>query len=446
MKSRRTFLRNSALTALGSGLVFSTPLEAIARLRKTVSPNDKIRMGLIGCNGMGWSDMSSLLKLSEVDCVALCDVDENVLRKRTADVEKITGKKPNVYTDYRKMLDAKELDAVVIGTPDHWHCLPFVDACEMGLDIYSEKPLANSIGECYIMENAAKKHNRIVQIGQWQRSTPHFMSAIDYIHSGKLGNIRTVKVWAYMAWMKSIPVQPDSNAPEGVDYNFWLGPAKERPFNPNRFHFNFRWYWDYAGGLMTDWGVHLVDIALWGMNAKAPKSIMSAGGKFAYPNDAMETPDTQQAIYEYDNFNMLWDHAVGIDGIHHNRNHGIEFVGNNGTLVVDRGGWEVFPEQSGSGNKKEYLIEKIPVRNNEGSGLDEHTKNFVDCMKSRNQTRCNAETGSIAAINAHMGNIAFKTNQKIFWDNKARKFINNEMANNQLYPEYRKPWKLPKNY
>ncbi|MDH5400829.1 MAG: Gfo/Idh/MocA family oxidoreductase, partial [Cyclobacteriaceae bacterium] len=399
---------------------------------------------LIGCKGMGWADMNSLLKNAEVDCIALCDVDQSVLDERAADVEKITGKKPKLYKDYRKLLENKDLHAVVIGTPDHWHCLPFVDACEVGLDAYSEKPLANSIGECMIMQKAANKYNRVVQIGQWQRSTPHFQHAIDYIHSGAIGKIRTVKVWAYMGWMKSIPVKPDGPAPEGVDYDFWLGPATKRPFNPNRFHFNFRWYWDYAGGLMTDWGVHLVDIALWGMNAVAPKSIMSSGGKFAYPDDAMETPDTQQAIYEYDDFIMLWDHAVGIDGIHHNRNHGIEFVGNKGTMVVDRSGWEVFPEVGGPPEKKEYLTEKLPYHSNLGSGLDAHTKNFVECIKSREQPRCNTDVGSLAAVNAHMGNIAFKTGRKVFWDNTTKQFKGDEQANGLLLPEYRKPWKIPK--
>ena len=144
--------------------------------------------------------------------------------------------------------------------------------------------------------------------------------------------------------MKPVPVKPDSAPPAGVDYDMWLGPAPRRPFNPNRFHFNFRWFWDYAGGLMTDWGVHEIDIALWVMDAKAPKSVMASGGKFAYADDASETPDTLQAVFEYDGFNMLWEHATGIDGGNYGRTEGIAFIGNNGTLVVNRGGWEILPE------------------------------------------------------------------------------------------------------
>ena len=184
------------------------------------------------------------------------------------------------------MLENKDIDAIIVGTPDHWHCLNMVDACEAGKHIYQEKPIANSIEECNVMVKAAKKYNRIVQVGQWQRSGSQYDEAIKYVQSGKLGNIRLVKCWSYQGWMKPVPVVPDSAPPEGVDYKMWLGPAPQRPFNKNRFHFNFRWFWDYAGGLMTDWGVHEIDIALYAMNVKAPKSIIASGGKFAYPNDA----------------------------------------------------------------------------------------------------------------------------------------------------------------
>ena len=166
---------------------------------------------------------------------------------------------------------------------------------------------------------ARRSGERIVQVGQWQRSGPQYAEALEYVRSGKLGNIRVVKVWAYQGWMKPVPALPDAPAPAGVDYDMWLGPSPKRPFNPNRFHFNFRWFWDYAGGLMTDWGVHEIDIALLAMNASAPKSVMASGGKFAYPDDASETPDTLQAVFEYDGFNMLWEHATGIDGGHYGR-------------------------------------------------------------------------------------------------------------------------------
>ncbi|QIP14217.1 Gfo/Idh/MocA family oxidoreductase [Spirosoma aureum] len=443
--TRRHFLRNSALTATGAGLISLPTLEAIASQRKKTSPNDKLQLGLIGCNGMGWSDLRSHLLMSDVECVALADVDQSVLDKRAADVQKMQQNRPQLFKDYRKLLENKDIDAVIIGTPDHWHCMAMIDAVSAGKHVYVEKPLANSIEECNLMLAAARKYNKIVQVGQWQRSGSHYEKAIDYIRSGKLGNIRLVKVWAYQGWMNPVPVRPDSAPPAGVDYDMWLGPAPKRPFNPNRFHFNFRWFWDYAGGLMTDWGVHEIDIALYAMNAKAPKSVMASGGKLAYPDDASETPDTLQAVYEYDGFNMLWEHATGIDGGNYGRTEGIAFIGNNATLVLNRDGWSLLPETQTKNNVKVYKVEDIPDQARNGDYLNEHTKNFVQAIKTNNAgiLKCGIETGSIAAINAHMGNIAYKTGRKVYWDATAKGFKNDPQANALLSAHYHNGWKLP---
>ncbi|MEM1136026.1 MAG: Gfo/Idh/MocA family oxidoreductase [Bacteroidota bacterium] len=442
--SRRKFVQHAAMLT-GAGLASTVPLEVLARNKKRVAPSEQIRFGVIGCKGMGWSNMRAHLKMDEVECVALCDVDQSVLDMRTADVEKAIGKKPKQYKDYRKMLDDKEIDAVIIGTPDHWHCLNMIAACEAGKDVYVEKPLANSITECNIMQKAADRHNRIVQVGQWQRSGKHYAQAIDYVRSGKLGKIRLVKVWAYQGWMKPVPVKPDTNVPEGVDYTMWLGPAPTRPFNENRFHFNFRWFWDYAGGLMTDWGVHEIDIALYAMNAIAPKSVIASGGKFAYPDDASETPDTLQAVFEYENFNMLWEHATGIDGGNYGKAEGIAFIGNNGTLVVNRNGWEIIPETSWEDGKQVYDMSAIPPQNRMGNPLEEHAQNFVAAVKSRDKSglKCSIESGSVAAINAHMGNIAFKTGRKVYWDKEKGIFKNDEEATKLITPVYHNKWQLP---
>jgi len=249
--SRRDFIRSASVTT-GASLFSFTPLELLASQRKRVSANDKLQLGVIGCKGMGWSDLRSHLQMSEVECVALADVDQSVLDQRAADVQTARGNRPQLYKDYRKMLENKDIDAVIVGTPDHWHCLALTDSLAAGKHVYCEKPLANSIEECNIMLAAAKRAGKIIQIGQWQRSGSHYEKAIEYVRSGKLGNIRLVKVWAYQGWMEPVPVKPDSAPPAGVDYDMWLGPAKKRPFNPNRFHFNFRWFWDYAKGLMTD--------------------------------------------------------------------------------------------------------------------------------------------------------------------------------------------------
>ncbi|UFH52613.1 Gfo/Idh/MocA family protein [Spirosoma sp. KNUC1025] len=443
--TRRHFLRKSAVAATGAGLISLPTLEAIASQRKRISPNDKLQLGVIGCNGMGWSDLRSHLLLSDVECVGVADVDQSVLDKRATDVETIQHKRPQLFKDYRKMLENKDIDAVIIGTPDHWHCMAMTDAVSAGKHVYCEKPLANSIEECNLMLSAARKSNKLVQVGQWQRSGSHYAKAIEYVRSGKLGNIRLVKVWAYQGWMNPVPVRPDSAPPAGVDYDMWLGPAPKRAFNPNRFHFNFRWFWDYAGGLMTDWGVHEIDIALYAMNAKAPKSVMASGGKLAYPDDASETPDTLQAVYEYEGFNMLWEHATGIDGGNYGRTEGIAFIGNNATLVLNRDGWELLPETETKNGIKVYKVEDIPKQARNGDYLNEHTKNFVQAIKANDASmlKCGIETGSIAAINAHMGNIAYKTGRKVYWDAAAKGFKNDPQANALIAAHYHNGWKLP---
>lgn len=441
-RNRRNFIKKSSLALAGSGAAFLFPMELLATMRKRVGANDRINIGLIGCNGMGFSDLSSMLKISETNVIALCDVDEEVLKKRTADLEKAGIKKPMWYRDYRKLLENKDIDVVIIGTPDHWHCLQLTDSLQAGKDVYCEKPIANSVQEANIMLDYVGSSDRMVQIGQWQRSQPHFVDAINFVHSGKLGNIRLAKAWAYQGWMKPVPVLPDTTAPEGVDYKMWLGPAPERPFNPNRFHFNFRWFWDYAGGLMTDWGVHLIDYALYGMKAGTPKSVMALGGKFAYPDDASETPDTLQTVFEYDDFSILWEHATGISEGNYGRNHGIAFIGNNGTLVLDRGGWEVIAEEDGNPSVKR--MEGLPIQQNKGNGLDLHTVNFVEAVKSRDASKLNApiKVGYDAALVSHMGNIAFKTGNRIYWDENSGKFKQEE-ANRFLNANYQNGWKLP---
>jgi len=436
MTTRRSFIQTSAKAVAGAGLAAALPLEALAKMKKGISANDKINVGVIGVNGMGWSDTSSFMKIPEINIAALCDVDDNVLNYRKYELAK-SGKQTKTYSDYRKMLENKDLDVIIIGTPDHWHCLQMVEACEAGKDVYVEKPIGNSIEECNVMVAAQKKYNKAVQVGQWQRSMPHFVDALNFIKTGKLGKIRTVKAWAYQGWMKNIEVKPDGAAPTGVNYDMWLGPATKRPFNPNRFHFNFRWFWDYAGGLMTDWGVHLIDYALLGMDASFPKSAVALGGKYAYPDGAHETPDTLATVYEFDGYNMIWEHAQSISNGNYGKDHGISYIGNNGTLVLWRGGWEVIPD--------EKRMEAVPYQPNKGSGLDLHTVNFVEAVKSRklDKLSCPIQAGAHTALVCQMGNISYKTGSKVSWDVSKSKF-NEEKANAFLAAKYNNGYKLPK--
>lgn len=429
--SRRTFIRSASTIMAGTGLLATLPSSL-----RAFAPSDRINVAAIGINGMGWADLNAILKNPYAQCVALCDVDKNVLDKKVAELTQ-RGYKVKAYSDYRKLLEDKDIDAVIIGTPDHWHCLQMTDALAAGKDVYVEKPCGNSIAEIKAMVAAQERTKRVVQVGQWQRSQQHFKDAVAFVHSGKLGQVRLVKAWAYMGWMHSIPKQPDGNPPAGVDYKSWLGPSEIKPFNPNRFHFNFRWYWDYAGGLMTDWGVHLLDYALLGMKAENPKSVMAAGGKFAYPDDAAETPDTLTTVYQFDTFNIQWEHAIGIDGGPYGRDHGIAFIGNNGTLVLDRNGWEVIPEKG----KMEAVARQKAV----DKGLDLHAVNFLEVIKSRKLEDLNTpiQAGAHVATVAQLGNIAYKTGKKLNWDAANTRFDDAE-ANKYLAAQYHNGYSLPK--
>ncbi len=438
MTNRRDFIRTSGTVAAGVAVASMVP----GTVSCASKANEKIVVGAIGINGMGYSDLRAILGQENVECAAVCDVDQSVIAKRLPQITEINkGIQPDVYSDYRKLLERKDIDAVIIGTPDHWHALIMIEACQAGKHVYVEKPMSNSIHEAFLMEKAAKKYKRVVQLGQWQRSDPHWRAVFDYVQSGVLGNIRTVKIWTYLDWIVPPPVIEDTPVPEGVDYDLWLGPAPSRAFNKNRFHFHFRWFWDYAGGLMTDWGVHLLDMALAGMNSDMPVSAMSSGGKLAFPESAIETPDTQQVIYEFGNFNVIWDHAMGIGMGDWKRDHGLAFIGNNGTLVVDRGGWEVYSEKGKDGLK----IEEITRQPGTNQGLALNMENFVKCIRANDRnTNANPTIGRAVACMSHMGNIAYKTGSKIYWDAEKSEFKANEEATRMITPVYRDPWKLPK--
>ncbi|MFB3829268.1 MAG: Gfo/Idh/MocA family protein, partial [Bryobacteraceae bacterium] len=235
-----------------AGALASTLYAARARAA-LVAPSDRIRIGLIGCGGISNADSNAFLAHPDTEIVAACDVDGSRLDKAVERIGKIRGKKPEAVRDFRRVVERKDIDACVVCTPDHWHALITVTACQAGKDVYVEKPLAASIGEGRIMRDTARQYRRVVQMGTQWRSSGHFGDAVEFVRSGKLGKVRQVRCWAYLDWVKDCGSPADGAAPAGVDYDMWLGPAPLRPFNQNRFHFNFRWFWDYAGGLMTDW-------------------------------------------------------------------------------------------------------------------------------------------------------------------------------------------------
>lgn len=433
MTTRRDFLRQSG-AAVAAGLILPETIWAKTATTR-VSANDQLNVALIGCRGMGWYNLEDTMNHPGLNCIGLCDIDQRILNSRAADAEKKWGKRPELYGDYRRLLERKDLDAVIIGTPDHWHCLMMTDACSSGKDVYVEKPIANSIAECDAMVKAAQRYGRVVQVGQQQRSSHMWRRMKEYIDSGRLGTISQVNIWANFSYAAILRPVPDAVPPQEVDFDMWLGPAPKRTFNENRFHGSWRMFWDYGGGLMTDWGVHLLDMALWGMNVTdMPRRVMGSGGNFAFPENIAETFDTLNVIYEFDKFNIRWSNTT-IESGPYGMNYGLEFKGTNGTLIVNRERMEVIPQNG----KTEPLTDK--PSNNEHY---DHTTDFINCIKSRNtDTACPITNGSLCAKYAQIGNIAARTGESLTYNDREKTF-NSKAANKFITPEYRKPWRLPK--
>ena len=439
--TRRDFLSNTSKLLAASGLAgFTTSPLPTNTGKKENSAADKIVVALIGCRNMGFGDLQNALKIEGVECGAICDVDTEILEKRSADVSKLQGKSPIQYKDYRKLMENKDINAVIIGTPDHWHCLPFIAACEAGKDIYVEKPLANSIAECELMVAVARKYNRVVQVGQQQRSGTHWKQAMDFMNAGGIGQLRKVNVWSNFNYGVGQPKIPDEAPPTTVDYDTWLGPAPKRSFNKNRFHGSWRMFWDYGGGLMTDWGVHLIDMALWAKQiTELPISVSVTGGNFSHPDRAHETFDTMSVGYQLKDYTINWEHTAGVQSGPYGRAYGLAFVGNDATLVIDREGWELFPEMENG----KYKVPALPKQSGRDSH-EPHMKNFLECIKTRKDPVCTIENGRLVALYAHMANIALRTNSRLEWNDTAKNFGNNTSANALITPTYRKPWALPK--
>jgi predicted dehydrogenase len=436
---RRTFVRNTSATMAGLGL--SGIMTGTGLIPSSVSgANDRITLALIGARNMGWADLTDLLKQPNVVCKTLCDVDQGVLSDRAEELVRQGYDLPGLENDYRRVIEDKDIDAVVVGTPDHWHCLPTIEACQAGKEVYVEKPLANSIGEINVMLDAAKKYGRLVQVGQQQRSGSHWKSAIEFVRSGKLGTVRQVKFWANFNYGAGNMPVPDSTPPAGVEYDRWLGPAPKRPFNKNRFHGSWRMFRDYGGGLMTDWGVHLIDMGLWAMEVQgAPVSVVSMGGNFASLDHATEMPDTLSVLYEMDGYNMIWEHNGGIQSGPYDQMYGVKFIGTNGTLVADRDKWHLFPESEGDNWRMEPLEEQ-PANH---QSHQDHCENFIRAIRFGDPLNAGIEVGHMAALYAHLGNLSYWANERIIYDDRKRNIINSPRAGALVMPHYRDPWSFP---
>ncbi len=436
---RRAFLKTTALGTAGIGLAGTAAGSALFP-GSVLGANEKIIVALIGARNMGWNNLRDLLQQPNVECKTLCDVDNQVLADQSAELIKMGHRKPKLQKDYRKVVGDRDIDVVIVGTPDHWHCLPMVDACAEGKHVYVEKPLANSIGEINVMLDAARQYGTLVQVGQQQRSGIHWRSAIDFVRSGKLGKIRQVKVWANFNYGAGNMPVPDSDPPPGVDYDRWLGPAPRRPFNRNRFHGSWRMFRDYGGGLMTDWGVHLIDMGLWAMQVKTPpRSVRSMGGNFANKDRALEMPDTLHVLYDMEDYLMTWEHNGGVQHGPYDQLYGVKFLGTQGSLVADRDKWRVFPEWGG----EDWRMEEVPEQPKENNSHLDHCENFIRAIRYGDPLAAGIEVGYRAALFAHLGNISYWAGEELVYEEKSRTITSSEKANRLITPSYRDPWKLP---
>ena len=433
----------TAKAAAGAAVGAAVPAAGAGRAAQKVSANDKIAIAVIGCGGQGKADLGAFLKIPEVDCLAVAEVDDQRLGEAIRAVAESRGRKPDGYRDFRKILDRKDVQAVVVAAPDHWHALPTILACQAGKDVYVEKPLATSIAEGRAMVRAARRTNRIVQVGTQQRSSEHFRDAVAFVRSGELGKLRFVRAWACLDWKGSIGAPADQDPPVTVDYDFWLGPAPKRPFNPMRFHHNFRWFWDYSGGLQVDWGAHMIDVVIWALG-ESPLGASAVGGKLGYPDDIRETPDTQKSLIEFKTYNLLWEHMIGCGVGPWQREHGVEFHGQNGVLVVDRGGWEVYSETDALGpNGRVYRMTAKPRQSSSQDFHFAHVRNFVDCLKTRATPAAEVETGHLSIIPSHLANIAFRLGRRVRWDAEKEEILGDPEAQRFVGRAYRSPWTLP---
>jgi predicted dehydrogenase len=419
------------------------PSSKAAQTQKPVSANDRIRMGFIGVGDMGTGDLADMLRTDQIDVVAIADPYEPNL---DAALTK-TNLRAKGHKDFRYVLDNKDIDAVCIATPDHWHSIPMIMACQAGKDVYVEKPLSHTIHEGRRMVQAAEQHSRVVQVGTQQRSGSHFQDAVGLVRSGSLGKIMRVDTW--INWNR--PVEglgnpPDTEPPAWLDWNMWLGPAPYHAYNRNRCISNFRWFWDYSNGMIADWGVHLIDVVHWAMGVDAPRTVAFAGGKWVQ-SDNTETPDTFDILYEYPpspvsakEFIVTFESRYVNPHHDSGHSHGIEFVGTEGTLLLDRGGYQLWPEPTRVGS--ETVPRNGPIQYGSSAQHYPHVLNFLECVRTRQKPNSDIATMHRSTTAPLLGVVAFKTGRKLAWDAQTEMFVNDEEANRLLTKEYRQPWSI----
>jgi len=453
--SRRQFLGTSSKAA--AGVAAGLTLSSMVRDADAVEANEKITLGLIGCGNMGRGDLGFMMDTKQCEVAAICDVDDSKAKNVLGDVQEKLGTTPKVFRDFRHVLDMKEIDAVIVATPDHWHAAPMMLACAAGKDIYCEKPCCHNIREGQLMVQAAQKYDRVVQVGTYQRSMPHMQEAYDYIRSGKLGTISMTQTFnSGNETPRGLGDKPDTRPPKYVDYDRWLGPAPERPFNWRRFHFSWRWYFDYAAGMVGDWNVHLQDVIMWTLDASHPIAVSAAGGKYVLTDDR-DTPDTMEVIYEFGpsrqapkGFIHTYTMRKASGKPWRLNGYGMEFHGTNGKMHLKRDRWSVEADEVNWRDNKKDDLRTANFARQGANAYEPHIANFLECLRSRKKPVATIESHYNTAVACHLANISLRVGRKLFWDPKKERCcqdrglaVPDDGANALLTRSYRKGYELP---
>jgi len=426
--SRRTFV--ASVAAAGAVAALGRPAFAANQ-----SPNNQIVLGMIGVGGQGTGRLKEFLKFPDVRVAAICDVDQRHADRAVEIVRDASGQAPQKFGDFRRLLEMKELDAVAVVTPDHWHAIPTVQAFEAGKDVFVEKPLSYSVAEGRAMADASLNHKRVTQMGNHiHNDYPNYRRVVELVRSGKLGKITRVHAW------KSSPMKPYTTTepptlPPGFDYDFWLGPAPKHAYDPLRSHFYFRYFWDYSGGMFIDFWCHISDVVYWALDLKAPLSVSSAGGKY-FIQDETETPDTIDAVLEFPEFLYTFSlRPSPLPGFEHMGSIGALFEGTEASLVTNYTRNEVWV----GGKRVDDFPRPAPtIPDSPG-----HLREFLDAIKTRNlDTTCNVRYGNKLSKAGLLANIAYRTGDRLHWDDTRERFTGNKKADHSLHRHFRKPWHL----
>ena len=424
---------------------------------RAVGANNRVRLGWIGVGNRGDQVLDAFLTHRDAELAAVCDLSPAYMDFAA----KKAGTSPRQFKDYRELLDQKDIDAVVIATPDHWHALQTVHACQAGKDVYVEKPLSLCVAEGRKMVEAVRAHQRVCQVGIHRRSVEICREAAEYVRGGGLGKVTAARAFHIQnEWPNGIGNPADQDPPAGFDWDAWLGPAPKRHYNKNRTYYRFRWFYDYSGGQVTNFGVHYVDFIQWALGAEAPVTVTALGGKPAAMKDNREIPDTLEAIWQYPGGTLVtFSQFNGNAGAHSLPGCEVELRGTLGTLYLFGDGYEVIPdpisedefparspltrsEDSKYQRNARPRIEAIKRRGTSTGETAPHARNFLDCIKSRARCNCDIEIGHRSTTATLLANIALKTRSVLDWDPRNERFLNNTPANKLLNYHYRAPYKL----